>query len=105
MRNRAARFHDAAAETHANDLTILRDIVLPSGGTGVCLSVDGGPDYSVKSMLTVLHFGRLWKDLGLDFLLMATHAPGDSAYNEIEHAWSPLSRLLAGVILPFHIGS
>lgn len=100
VRNRAARFHKATAETHANDLTdILSNIVLPSGKTGVCLLVDGGPNYSVKSALTVLYFGRLWRDL-LDFLMLVTHAPGDSAFNDIERAWSPLSRLLTGVTLP-----
>ena len=92
VENRAARFHEATAVTHANDLSeIINTEVAPEGKTGVCLLVDGGPDYSVKSILTMLYFGRLWRDQNLDFLLMGTHAPGDSAYNTIEHAWSTMS--------------
>ena len=100
--NRAQRFDDETAETHANDLTDIfkRNI---GGRTGVCLSVDGGSDYSVKSLLTMFYFGRLWRDCELDFLLMGTYAPGDSAYNSIEHAWSPLSACIAGVTLPANL--
>lgn len=100
--SRAQRFHEATAETHANDLTsIIRHKI--GGRPGVCLSVDGGPDYSVKSIMTMVYFGRLWRDCQLDFLLMGSHAPGDSAYNRIEHAWSPLSARVAGVTLPIHL--
>ena len=62
----------------------------------MCLSVDGGPDYSVKSLLTMFYFGRLWRDCELDFLLMGTYAPGDSA-------WSPISACIAGVTLPANL--
>ena len=100
VKNRAARFHESTAETHANDLSALVEAELRKGKTGLCLSVDGGPDYTVKSVLTVFAMGRLWRDQNLDFLIMCTHAPGDSAYNRVEHAWSPLSSAVAGVTLP-----
>lgn len=104
VRNRAHRYHDATAQMHVNDLsTTITDVVKPSGKRGVCLLVDGGPDYSVKSLLTILKFGRLWRHQDLDLLLMGPHAPGDSAYNCIEHAWSPLSKFLSGVALPLFL--
>ena len=84
--NRAARYHEATAETHANDLSSLIQEQRHQGKTGVCLSVDGGPDYTLKSTLTDFAFGRLWRDQNLDYLLASTHAPGDSCYNRIEHA-------------------
>ena len=98
--NRAARFHEATAETHANDLSDLVKDEMRQGKTGLCLTVDGGPDYSVKSVFTLFAFGRLWRDQNLDYLLMCTHAPRDSAYNQIELAWSMLSAALTGVTLP-----
>ncbi|XP_062515262.1 uncharacterized protein LOC134190768 [Corticium candelabrum] len=100
VKNRAGRFHESTAETHANDLDELIGTEIRSGKTGICLAVDGGPDYSIKSILTIIAFGRLWRDKNLDFLIMCTHAAGDSCYNRVEHAWSPLSSSLAGVILP-----
>ena len=97
---RAARFHEAIVETQANDLSDLVQDEVKQGKTGLRLTVDGGPDYTVKSVLAMFAFGRLWQDQNLDFLIMCTHAPGDSAYNQIEHAWSPLSAALAGVTFP-----
>ena len=40
---------------------------------------------------------RQFKELNLDMLSVSTYAARYSAYNPIEHAWSPLSNLLAGV--------
>ena len=65
----------------------------------VSLLVDGGPDFSPKHLINLLAYGRLWKDSNLDCLMVTTHAAGYSAY-KIEHAWSLLSRALAGVTLP-----
>ena len=98
--NCAARYHEATTLTHANDLSSLIQEQRQKGKTGVCLSVDGGPDYTLKSTLTDFAFGRLWRDQNLDYLLVSTHAPGDSCYNRIEHAWAPLSNFLTDVTLP-----
>jgi hypothetical protein len=37
----------------------------------------------------------------MDLLVVATHAPGQSAYNPVERRMAPLSRDLSGLILPF----
>ena len=62
--------------------------------------VDGGSDWSVKSMLTLVEMGRVWRDMGLDCLCLTSYCAGLSAFNPIEHYWAPLSRNLSGVILP-----
>lgn len=41
-----------------------------------------------------------FKKLNLDVYIAMTHAPGMSAYNYVERRMAPLSRELAGVILP-----
>ncbi|VDI30459.1 Hypothetical predicted protein [Mytilus galloprovincialis] len=45
----------------------------------------------------------LKEQFSLDALVLNSYCPGQSAYNPIEHAWSPLSDALAGVILPPNI--
>ena len=47
-----------------------------------------------------LNFTRLWKDIGLDVLGIVSYAAQWSAYNNIEHLWSPMSKKLAYIILP-----
>ena len=66
----------------------------------VSLVTDNGPDWSTKSLLLVMAIGRVWRDLNLDLLISCSNAPGHSAENIVEHAWSLLSRLVAGVTLP-----
>lgn len=42
----------------------------------------------------------------LDALFVACNAPGRSAYNRVERRMAPLSRILAGIILPHeHFGT
>lgn len=43
--------------------------------------------------------GRLWKDKGLDGLVLTSYCASLSAYNPIEHFWSHLSRQLSGMVL------
>ena len=38
--------------------------------------------------------------INFDVMLISTHAPGMSAYNQVERRMAPLSRALAGLILP-----
>ena len=45
-----------------------------------------------------LFYYRLFKELDYDIISVSTYAAKYSAYNPIEHAWSPLSNMLAGVI-------
>ena len=50
--------------------------------------------------INLIYWGRLWRDTDLTKLSCITYPAGRSAYNPIEHAWSPLSNALTGVILP-----
>lgn len=102
--NRASRFQQSSAQSHANDLSsILRKELALHGKHSVCLITDNGPDYNMKSDMTLLYMGRLWRHCNLDILVQTSYAPGHSAHNMIEHAWAPLSRKLAGVTLPITI--
>ena len=55
---------------------------------------DGVPDFTP---ILVLYFYRLFKTLKLDILSVFTYAARYSAFNCIEHLWSPLSNKLSGV--------
>lgn len=68
--------------------------------------VDGGPDENPrynKVILTAIH--HFIKN-NLDALFIATNAPGRSAFNRVERRMAPLSKELAGLILPHdHFGT
>ena len=84
----------------ANDLSaVLRDHSVAKTSGAVCIVADNGPDWSLKSLLTTMAMGRLWRDMDLDILILCSYAPRHSAHNMIEHARSPLSRYLVGVTL------
>ena len=101
--NRATPFHSSTCVAHASDLTVIFDEVPLARKAVVALLVDGGPDLNPAHVTNFLSYGRLWRDQQLDCLIIATHAPGQSAYNYIEHSWSVLSRSLTGVTLPNHL--
>lgn len=70
------------------------------------LTVDGGPDenprYEKVIKVAIHHF----KYYDFDAFFVATNAPGRSAFNRVERRMAPLSRELAGLILPHeHYGS
>ena len=64
------------------------------------LFVDGGPDENPRFPKTIDVYIQHFKKYDLDALLVSTHAPGMSAYNYVERRMAPLSRELAGLILP-----
>ena len=100
---RASKFHSSTSVTHTSDLaTLLEEVPELRTKTVLSLVVDGGPDHNPNHLVNFLAYGRLWKEFDLDCLIMCTHAPGQSAFNFIEHAWSVLSRKLTGVTLPNH---
>ena len=101
--NWASKFHSPTFLSHASDLTAIFKEVRLAQKPVVSLIVDGGPDQSPSHTTNFLLYGRLWRDQQLDCLIVATHAPGQSAYNCIEHAWSLLSQSLTGVTLPNHL--
>ena len=62
--------------------------------------VDGGPDENPRYKETIKAACSNFSNLQLDALFISTQAPGRSAYNSIERRVAPLSRYLAGIILP-----
>lgn len=61
---------------------------------------DNGPDMNPKNYMNIMYLGRIWRDLSLTRLSCVTYPAGRSAYNPIEHAWSPLSNALTAVTIP-----
>ena len=64
------------------------------------IKVDNGPDWNLLNIVNEIYFCRVWRDSGLDILGIVSYAAKYSAYNNIEHAWSPMSRRLYSVVLP-----
>lgn len=44
-------------------------------------------------------YSRLFKESGVDSLIICTYCPGHSALNFIEHAWAPITKKFASVKL------
>ena len=61
---------------------------------------DGGPDENPRFPKTLDISIQHFKKYNLDALLISTHAPGLSAYNEVERRMVPLSKALFGILLP-----
>lgn len=112
---RSGKHSSSTALSHANDFNTLLNFSEFAGvmktNTGhvkpvLMMTVDGGPDenprYDKVICVAIHHF--LENDL--DALIIATNAPGRSAFNRVERRMAPLSRELAGLILPHeHYGS
>jgi hypothetical protein len=62
--------------------------------------VDGGPDQNPRHKKVISAAIEQFKKYDLDVIIVATNAPGRSAFNPIERRMAPLSKSLAGVILP-----
>ena len=105
---RSGKTDSSAAYTHGPDfdevlkLEQFKDIVEHDGiikPIGLVLS-DGGPDEKTRFPkildVNIQHF----KNHDFDVLLVSTHTPGMSAYNQVERRMAPLSKALAGVVLP-----
>ena len=52
----------------------------------------------MKALINAMFFCRLWKECCLDILCITSFSARFSAYNRIEHLWSPMSKRLASVI-------
>ena len=99
--NRISSFHPSTIESHMEDMyPVISQNSVSKGQKCVLLTVDGGPDWSTATPANLLFYGRIWRDAKLDLLIVTTYCPGFSAYNAIEHAWSPRSRDLTSVTLP-----
>ena len=66
----------------------------------LCISVDGGPDENPRHWKNILQYAQYFIYANLDYLCIATHAPGQSAYNMVERSMCSFSAKLGGVILP-----
>lgn len=70
------------------------------------ITCDGGPDENPRYWKTIESAIDIFIVDNLDVLFIATNAPGRSAFNRVERRMAPLSRQLAGVVLPHeHFGS
>ena len=63
--------------------------------------MDGGPDENPRYPNTLKAWATVFRKHNLDLLIVATHAPGQSAFNAVERRMAPLSKDLSGVILPY----
>jgi len=100
----ASLFHRSTSTLHASHLgEILKPIVERKNKGAVTIIFDGGPDWSTKFTPNLIHYGRLWKNLTIDVLVMTCYAPGHSRFNPIEHCWAPFSKELTGVTLPISV--
>ena len=61
---------------------------------------DRGPDENPRFPKTLDVAIQHFKNDNLDVLLISTHAPGLSAYNQIERTMAPLSKTLSRILLP-----
>ena len=87
---RATNYHPSTIVTHINGLhKILKE---EKKATCIILS-DGGPDYSPSNIVNSLFYFRLFQELNFYLLSVSTYD-----LRIIEHAWSTLSNLLAGIV-------
>lgn len=107
---RSGKHSSSTALSHANDIETLLSMPefdqycrVGAGGQAkpvFMFSVDGGPDenprYEKVIRVAIHHFVKQ----NLDACLIATNAPGRSAFNRVERRMAPLSKELTGVILP-----
>jgi hypothetical protein len=97
---RAGKFTSSSGQTHTNDLLPILSAQVKDGKTVAFIKVDNGSDWNIRSLVNSIYLCRLWKDSGLDILGVVSYAAKYSAYNQIEHLWSPMSKKLSSVILP-----
>ena len=64
------------------------------------LKVDNGSDWNLLSLVNAVYFCRVFKDSKLDALGIISYVAKYSAFNNIEHLWSSMSKKLISVILP-----
>ena len=101
LKLRAHKFGSSSAQTHANDLAPILSAQVQDGKTIAFIKVDNGPDWNILNVTNAIYFGRMLRDTGLDILGIVSYAAQWSAYNNIEHLWSPISKRLANVVLPY----
>ena len=86
--------------THVNDLIPVLSGQVKDGNSIAFIKMDNGSDWDLYSLVNSIYFCGLWKAAGLDILGIVSYCAKFSAYNNIEHLWSPMSKCLSSVILP-----
>lgn len=79
-------YHRSTSVRHINHLFSLLPNRLRFRKTLIILA-DNGPDWSTEVQANLLNYGRLWRDLKLDRLVIIHYSPGCSKYNFIERCW------------------
>ena len=103
---RSGKHDGSSAKSHHQDFESILDSNPAYQKPILVMSVDGGPDENPRFPKTLAYAISKFKSYDFDFMVMATHAPGNSAFNFVERRMAPLSKELAGVVLPHdHYGS
>lgn len=105
---RSAKHDSSTASTHGRDvdhllqLASFKEVAMHEGCVKpiFLVFVYGGPDENPRFPKTLAVAIDRFKKHNLDAYVAMTHAPGMSAYNYVERRMAPLSKELAGMILP-----
>jgi hypothetical protein len=107
---RSGKHDKSTAQSHSEDLRKLvntesfRELAKVFGSETYkpifIIFTDGGPDENPRFPKTLQYASQIFKEFDLDAIFIVTHAPGQSAYNQVERRMAPLSRDLSGIILP-----
>ena len=97
---RSGKHDSSTAASHHADFDALFERYPSHLKPIVVVSVDGGPDENPRFPKTLAYSILKFKHHDLDVLITLCHAPGNSAFNPVERRMAPLSRDLAGVVLP-----
>lgn len=106
---RSGKHSSSTASTHAQDLKKLfeldgfKEIFRDASGNIkpiILISSDGGPDENPRFPKVINNAINHFIEYNCDVIMIFTNAPGRSAYNRVERRMAPLSKELAGVILP-----
>ena len=100
IRIRSEKHDSSTAISHHQDIVEMFQAQPELEKPILILSVDGGPDENPRFPKTLECSIAKFKAFNLDFLIVLTHAPGNSAFNFVERRMAPLSKELAGVVLP-----
>ena len=93
---RLHKYNPTTAVTHITDLFKILSPYKQVKSIFMFLA-DGAPDFNRAHMVNELFYFRLFKKLEADVLAVMTYTARYSAFNPIEHFWSPASNKLASV--------
>ena len=97
---RASIFAKSTAASHAYDLLPMLKAQVNDGKGVAFIKVDNRPAWNLLNIVNKIYFCRFWRDSSLHIFGIVSYAAKYSAYNNIEHTWSPMSRRLSSVVLP-----